>query len=257
MQIELRALSLNDGQDIREMLTEIGPGENGFHNEGYGMEEIEFRDYLHLNINSSKGIDLEPGRVPQTMYWLYVNGKPAGYGKVREYLNDELRKIGGHIGYCIRPAARGKGYGNIILGELLNKAREKNIPRALLTCLEGNTPSRRIIEYNGGRLDRIENGECYYWIRLSDPNGIRELHVDDYNEVYALWERIPGVDLSEADSPQNMKAFLIRNKGLSFCYGKDGKLIRTVLCCHDGRRGYLYHVAVDEALRGRHRPAAG
>jgi predicted acetyltransferase len=251
MQIELRELSQNDGNDILEMLREIGPGENGFGNAEYNMSITEFKDYLYQNINISKGIELEPDWVPQTKYWLIVDGHPVGFGKQRLYLNDNLRINGGHIGYCIRPTARGKGFGNILLRELLKKAKEKNIPKVLITCDDINIASRRVIEYNGGKLERVENGECYYWIILEEGRGIREIHIDDYREIYALWSRTPGMGLSDADSEQSIKKFIIRNNGLSFCYTEENKIIGTILCGHDGRRGYIYHVTVAEEYRGK------
>lgn len=57
--------------------------------------------------------------------------------------------------------------------------------------------------------------------------------------------------LSDADSEQNIQNFLIRNKDMSFCFEEDGKIIATILCGHDGRRGYIYHVTVAEECRGR------
>ena len=251
MQIELRELSLHDGFDILEMIREIGPGENGFMNTEYNTSPEEFKDYLLQNINISKGIGLEPAWVPQTKYWLIIDGHPVGFGKQRLYLNDNLRINGGHIGYCIRPSARGKGFGNIILRELLQKAKEKNIPKALITCDETNTASKKIIEYNNGKLERIENGECYFWIKLEEGRGIREIHIDDYAEIYTLWKNTPGMGLSDADSEQNIKKFLLRNKGMSFCYSNEDKIIGTILCGQDGRRGYIYHVTVLEEFRGR------
>ena len=81
--------------------------------------------------------------------------------------------------------------------------------------------------------------------------GIREIHIDDYNGIYALWSRTPGMGLSDADNEQNIKNFLARNKGMSFCYEEDSKIIGTIMCGHDGRRGYIYHVTVAEECRGR------
>lgn len=251
VQIELRELSLNDGNDILEMIREIGPGENGFVNEEYNMSTSEFRDYLYQNINMSNGIDLKPYWVPQTKYWLLVDGYPVGFGKMRHYLNESLRKVGGHIGYCIRPTARGNGYGNILLCELLKKAKEKNIPRALITCNEANVASRRVIEYNGGKLKVIENDECCYWIGLTEGMGSREIHIDDYIEIYNLWRNTPGMGLSEADTWQNILSFLNRNESMCFCYEEGGKIIGTILCGHDGRRGYIYHVTIVEEYRGK------
>lgn len=250
MQIELKECSLEDGNDILEMIREIGPGENGFMNDGYNMSDSDFKNYLIRSINSSRGIGLEPARVPQTKFWLVVNGRPVGMGKLRHYLNDNLRKIGGHIGYCIRPAERGKGLGIVLLCEILKKARELNIPRALITCDETNVASRRVIESNGGKLERAEADECYYWIKLDGSKGIREIHPDDYNEIVELWNRTSGMGLGEADSEVNIRKFLLRNNGLSFCFKDNNKIIATILCGQDGRRGYIYHVSVAPKYRG-------
>lgn len=166
MDIELRELSLTDGMDIFEMIREIGLNENGFNNGGYNMEYNDFPSYLQKKVNVSKGINLHPNQVPQTIYWLYVGGKLVGMGKLHDYLNDDLRKSGGHIGYAIRLSERGKGYGNLILREILKKSKEKCILEALLTCSEDNTPSRKVIEANGGQLEDItEQSKCRYWIR--------------------------------------------------------------------------------------------
>jgi len=251
MKIELRECSLTDADDILEMIREIGPGENGFMNDGYNMSDSDFRSYLTRNINISLGVGLEPAWTPQTKFWLLVNGRPVGIGKLRHYLNDNLRKIGGHIGYSIRPSERGKGLGIILLCEMLKKARALNIPRTLITCNDTNIASRRVIENNGGKLEKIAGDECYYWIKLDDHSGIRVIHPDDYYEIADLWSRTPGMGLSDADSEANIKRFLLRNRGLSFCYKNEDRIIATILCGHDGRRGYIYHVAVAPKYRGK------
>lgn len=80
---------------------------------------------------------------------------------------------------------------------------------------------------------------------------VHELEIKDYDTMYDLWCRTPGMGLSDADSRENIEKFLQRNAGLSFiCYDAD-RMVGTVLCGHDGRRGYLYHVTVDMEYRGR------
>lgn len=162
--VELKELSLQDDKEIYDMIKEIGPGENGFQNRGYYINAENFKDYLKGNINMSKGVDLDSRYVPQTLYWLYVDDKPVGIGKIRDYLNENLKKEGGHIGYSIRPSKRGNGYGNIMLKELIKKAKGKHIDRILVTCEDYNTPSRRIIENNKGSLQDINDHKCRYWI---------------------------------------------------------------------------------------------
>ncbi|MCL6442157.1 MAG: GNAT family N-acetyltransferase [Alicyclobacillus sp.] len=166
MDIKLRELSQSDGMDIFEMLKEIPPDENGFINGAHTLSFEQFSDYLKRQTDFSKGINLDGKFVPQTTYWLTVDGKLVGMGKLRHYLNDNLRKSGGHIGYAIRPSERGKGYGNIILKELLNKAKEKGILEVLLTCNEDNILSRKVIEANHGLLESVLDGKCRYWVKM-------------------------------------------------------------------------------------------
>jgi predicted acetyltransferase len=163
--VELKELTTQDGIGIFDMLREIGPGENGFMNSAYGINPEEFSRFLEDNVKYSKGIDLLPGYVPQTVFWLYIDSKPVGIGKFRHYLNAILRQHGGHIGYCIRPTERGKGYGTIILRELLKKAKDSAVDEALITCDAKNIPSRKVIEANNGILESIIEGECNYWIK--------------------------------------------------------------------------------------------
>lgn len=63
----------------------------------------------------------------------------------------------------------------------------------------------------------------------------------------ALWSSAPGVRTSE--SPEEFGRILARNPGLSCAAVVSGKLVGAVLACHDGRRGYLYHLAVAEPQR--------
>ena len=80
---------------------------------------------------------------------------------------------------------------------------------------------------------------------------IREMQADDYDAVYALWSKTPGMGLSNADSYANIARFLQKNKGLCFVCLDQDQITGTALCGHDGRRGYIYHVTVAEAYRGR------
>jgi len=65
----------------------------------------------------------------------------------------------------------------------------------------------------------------------------------------ALWEASEGVGLSAADEPQALEAFLSRNPGLSLIALDAGKIVGTVLCGHDGRRGLIHHLVVAETQR--------
>lgn len=166
MLIELKEASLSDGRDIFEMIMEIGPGENGFVNNGFDLAYSEFPNFIRDRIALSRGDNLQPNYVPQTNYWLLIDSYPVGVGKLRHSLNDQLRKSGGHIGYSIRPSERGKGYGKVFLAELLKEAADLGIDKVMLTCEPNNVPSRKVIEANRGILSGIEDGKCNYWISL-------------------------------------------------------------------------------------------
>lgn len=80
----------------------------------------------------------------------------------------------------------------------------------------------------------------------------RPMVTGDYEAAYQLWASTPGIHLSEADSREQVLRYLERNPGLSMVSeDEDGTLAGTVMCGHDGRRGYIYHVAVSEEYRGR------
>lgn len=78
---------------------------------------------------------------------------------------------------------------------------------------------------------------------------IREMTIIDYEQMIDLWNGIEGLALSNADSKENIDMYLNRNKGLSYIYEQDSKIIGTILCGHDGRRGFIYHVAVNPDYR--------
>jgi putative acetyltransferase len=66
----------------------------------------------------------------------------------------------------------------------------------------------------------------------------------DYDEVLSLWQRTDGVGLNESDSRTGVEAYLGHNPGLSLVVRDGGRIVGAVLCGHDGRRGYLHHLAV-------------
>lgn len=88
------------------------------------------------------------------------SGQAVGFLNLRLTLNDFLREAGGHIGYCVRPAQRGKGMAK----QALRQARRHGIERLLVTCHSSNPASRRVILANGGVLEDIRNGIERYWI---------------------------------------------------------------------------------------------
>ena len=81
---------------------------------------------------------------------------------------------------------------------------------------------------------------------------LRVMAIDDYEEVYRLWKQIHGFGIrSVDDSREGIERFLKRNPTTSVVAEEDGRIVGAILCGHDGRRGCLYHVCVDESYRRR------
>jgi putative acetyltransferase len=79
---------------------------------------------------------------------------------------------------------------------------------------------------------------------------IRPFTMAEYPAVIELWERCEGIGLSAADEAPAIAAYLARNPDMSFVAWTDaGQVAGAVLCGHDGRRGYIHHLAVDAAYR--------
>ncbi len=78
---------------------------------------------------------------------------------------------------------------------------------------------------------------------------IGEMSPADFDEVVSFWLSIEGVGLNESDTPECLAIFLKRNPGLSLVVRAGGQVVGAILCGHDGRRGYLHHLAVAPQYR--------
>lgn len=70
-----------------------------------------------------------------------------------------------------------------------------------------------------------------------------------YDEVYALWQQCEGIGLSDADNRENIEVYLKRNPGMSFVAKAESDIVGSILAGHDGRRGYIHHLAVHPSYR--------
>ncbi len=81
---------------------------------------------------------------------------------------------------------------------------------------------------------------------------IRKMELDDYDTVYSFWISTKGMGLNSLDdSRDGIGSFLKRNPGTCFIAREEDTLCGVILCGHDGRRGYIYHLAVAEHMRNR------
>ena len=165
MKIELKKLCANDGHKIYEMLQELPENENGFINPMYGQSFDEYKEWLKQGVADAQQAGVLDGwKVPQTTYWLYVDAEPVGYGKIRHFLTDKLLDDGGSIGYSIRPSQRNRGFGKILLSELVKECPSLGVDKALLTIHKDNSPSINIALKNHGIIEKSTEKLHYIWI---------------------------------------------------------------------------------------------
>jgi predicted acetyltransferase len=146
------------------------------------LEYIEEHHRYNSNINGCGGLDhythdygawlrrleeyrnIEPdeNRVPAETYMLIreSDNRLIGMINIRLVLNERLQRIGGHIGYGIRPTERGHGYNEINLYLALLRCHEVGLDMVLLDCDDDNPASYRTMEALGGvMINRWEDAE--------------------------------------------------------------------------------------------------
>ncbi|ALP35533.1 GCN5 family acetyltransferase [Paenibacillus sp. IHB B 3084] len=135
-------------------------------------EPYDFEGMLTFLSNQENGIGLSEGWVKTSTYWLVTaTEQVVGAVNIRHNLNEKLLNAGGHIGYGIRPSARGNSYAVTMLALALEKAKELGISRALVVCDSDNIASKKTILRNGGMPDWDyveEDGKRMnrFWIEL-------------------------------------------------------------------------------------------
>jgi predicted acetyltransferase len=117
------------------------------------FEHEDFPALLQRLENFASGIDLPEDFVPSSTYWLVQGSEIIGVSNLRHYLNDRIRRHGGHIGLGIRPSFRGRGFGNLLLALTILEARRKGISDIHVHCHKSNIASAKMITRNGGVLD--------------------------------------------------------------------------------------------------------
>jgi predicted acetyltransferase len=103
-----------------------------------------------VDIAAAKTREVTATRVPSTTLWLVDGDEFIGRISIRHVLSEALRRLGGHIGYDVRPSRRGQGYGIRMLRLAKPHAKALGIDPAMLTCDAANEASWRMIERAGG-----------------------------------------------------------------------------------------------------------
>ena len=92
--------------------------------------------YFYQLYMEEKGINLTPNHVSQTTFWLLDDEEYIGTFALRHDLTEQLKEIGGHIVYQIKPSKQKQGYATKGLLLCLNEALRSGLEQILITCKE-------------------------------------------------------------------------------------------------------------------------
>jgi len=130
------------------------------------LERGTYSDWLVKVYKDLDIANIPEGRVPAYTYF-YVREEDdtiIGMINIRLALNEFLRQEGGHIGYCIRPIERKKGYGTQLLRETLPFCKTIGLRDLIISCDKENSASAAIIKHCGGTLDAEFYSETFHEI---------------------------------------------------------------------------------------------
>ena len=167
--IFLKEANMEDAQKEYEFITQLPEDENGFTNRDFGCSYEEFTEkILPRYIDKAKGINLTPGHVPGTEFFLWDDDKIVGLFRIRHYLCEALANGAGHIGYGIRKEYRGMGYANEGLRLAIEKAWSI-IPEdeIYMSVHKDNPASLKAQLKNGAYIHFYDDNEFYTRINIS------------------------------------------------------------------------------------------
>jgi predicted acetyltransferase len=166
--LRLRPLREDDERAFRDALTVMAAEDFTF---GFGYEPgVAWADYRRRVEDHRQGRNLPAGQVPASFLVAEAGGTIVGRTSIRHELDEGLARMGGHIGYCVLPAYRRRGYATEILRQSLVVVRSIGVDRVLVFCDDTNLGSAGAIERCGGKLDAVfvpspgEPAKRRYWI---------------------------------------------------------------------------------------------
>ena len=126
-------------------------------------------------------------KVPARTFFLVRenDNRIVGMINIRLALNERLKKIGGHIGYGIRPTERGKGYNKINLYLGLKVCLDYGIDKVFMDADLDNVASWKTMESLGGKRIReyySEENKCIVVDYNIDVKESLEAHKDLYEQ---------------------------------------------------------------------------
>jgi len=180
--------SLKRKKDAIEFIKEFLDYKSNINGSG-GLDKgyLNYKYWLNRVIKNSKEETVEKGKVPASTYFVVRNSdnKIVGMVNIRHRLNDYLLQYSGHIGDCVRPTERRKGFATQMLYMSLVECKDLGIEKVLLICDKTNMGSSKQIINNLGQLEnevKDEKGRTIqrYWIDVE--NTIRKGTVHQQNK---------------------------------------------------------------------------
>ena len=163
-----------DEKEWNEYVAEYRQNDPTVNPMGY-KNDMDYHEWLNGVENDYKGINLQVGRVPSSIYFLMSDERIVGSISIRHNIDTSfLSWYGGHIGYNVRPSERRKGYATTMLFLALEKCEELGLENVMISCKEDNIGSAKTIENNCGILNEIvffPQQNCNlkkYWINVKD-----------------------------------------------------------------------------------------
>ena len=165
--------SMEDKDQVMEFKNEFENINSNFAGHSDLNKYNNYEDWLKYLSDLEDETKLPKGYVTSTQYLVYrkEDNRLVGMFNIRHKLNDYLLKFGGHIGDCVRPTERKKGYATQIIGLAIQECKNMGINEVLITCKKSNIASAKSIIKNGGILENeipIEGQnefEQRYWIK--------------------------------------------------------------------------------------------
>ncbi|MCI8344900.1 MAG: GNAT family N-acetyltransferase [Clostridia bacterium] len=167
-----REFKKEDKIKLLDMINEINNFDSNFEGLTNISKIINYDKFLEKLEKNKHQEFIKPEYSPQTTFGVFDKERLIGGFNLRHTIKGDLINHGGNIGYLIRPSERKKGYGNLMLGLALKKARELKIDKVLISCREDNIGSAKIIENNGGIYEnnyydeQLNKTYKRYWIYL-------------------------------------------------------------------------------------------
>lgn len=129
---------------------------DGLHEDGFGLldtDEVRSPEGFRVFVDRLLAKEASTGGDGGTFRWMVEDGRVLGGIALRHESAQDVDVLG-HVGYGLRPSARGRGLAAAALREILGVAKVRGLDRVLLACFVDNVSSVGTIKCCGGVLDR-------------------------------------------------------------------------------------------------------